>query len=299
MSIIVAASPDEIGEVEQFIPSGLMPTDFYAQELDDALRVKLKEVEAKDEIKAYLLLRKIEGIWRTKALLTSLDLEMVLTPDEMRKFQEDHLQWRKRLKEAQAQRIHAQQGPSRSDYEEASEEVAITVKYLKERISELEKRISDKWDKSRSLLRDRFGAGKEMAGGDGPAWVKEGYSITDTMPSPDSRFVAYELGSRRDNYVHVSDQKTGAATDIHSPDQEDIQTYLKTSGFEGEAAGRRWLEKVTWLKDNRLEVVFRLSLFRGVNGNDMLVTRLYADQDGKGFRQVGEAKFEIMKAPGH
>ena len=134
------------------------------------------------------------------------------------------------------------------------------------------------------------------AGPEEPDWVEDGFYITDTVPSPDSRFVAYELESRRGNYVHVSDQKTGVGSDIDSPDQEDIQAYLKeTSGFQGEASGRRWLEKVTWLKGNRLEVVFRLSLFRGVNGNDMLVTRLYANQDGKGFRQVGKAKFEQVR----
>lgn len=134
-----------------------------------------------------------------------------------------------------------------------------------------------------------------------PAWVREGYSIAETWPSPGGRFVAYALAARRGDYIHVIDRLSQVGTDIDSPDDSVIKAYLKkTAGCDGEVYVRRWREDVTWLKEGWLKVVYRLTLFCGVrdDGAELLVTRVYQERGSKGFRQVGVATFEWTRRLG-
>lgn len=134
-----------------------------------------------------------------------------------------------------------------------------------------------------------------------PGWVSEGYSIAETWPSPGGRFVAYALVARRGDYIHVIDRLAQVGTDINAPDDSVIKAYLKkTAGFDGEVYARRWMEDVTWLKEGWLKVVYRLTLFCRVrdDGAELLVTRVYRERGGKGFKQVGETTFEWTRRLG-
>lgn len=137
-----------------------------------------------------------------------------------------------------------------------------------------------------------------------PLWVPEGYSITEVARAEKGRFVAYSLYADRGLYgIYVRDEETRLTTLIAPPDDKVIAMVLRRDFQLGPAKVQESdVLSMRWLKGNRLEVVYGVSLWESdvrFRRNDLKLTRIFECSWGPQLKEAKQPNSGLIPQPGY
>ena len=137
-----------------------------------------------------------------------------------------------------------------------------------------------------------------------PAWVPEGYSITDSTRTESGKFEAYSLYADRGLYgIYVRDKETRLTTLIAPPEDEVVAMVLKRD-FQLDPATVQESDVVSmrWVKGDRLEVVYAVSLWESdvrFRRHDLKLTRYFQCSWGPRVKESEPPKGGLIAQPGY